>query len=161
MLICDGCLTVCFTNAVTSTKRPGPCQICSTLILCNVIPVSELALRPSADVPPAMLAQAVSPVARAVLVEHTEELTALHERLAAIPKAPWAMKKAEEEERKAEEEKLPPPTHVLVGTSDGEKLTGERWMSLEDFAALFTYGETYRGDRNRGPERHVRLKRRS
>jgi hypothetical protein len=30
-----------------------------------------------------------------------------------------------------------PPTHVLVGTSDGEKLTGERWMTLGDFAKLF------------------------
>ena len=34
------------------------------------------------------------------------------------------------------------PTHVLVATSDGEKLTGETWMALEDFAKLFTYGKT-------------------
>lgn len=35
------------------------------------------------------------------------------------------------------------PTHVLVGTSDGDKLTGERWITLEDFARLFTWGTSY------------------
>jgi hypothetical protein len=35
----------------------------------------------------------------------------------------------------SDEEK--PPTHVLIGTSDGESLTGERWISLEDFAKFF------------------------
>lgn len=36
------------------------------------------------------------------------------------------------------------PTHVLVATSDGERLTGESWMTLEDFAKLFSPG-TARG----------------
>ena len=33
---------------------------------------------------------------------------------------------------------------MLVATSDGEKLTGETWMTLEDFAALF-YPSASRG----------------
>ena len=74
----------------------------------------------------------------------------------AVPPAPEDVTKTEEKT----EEKLPPPTHVLVGTSDGEKLTGERWMTLEDFAALFTYGETHSVRMLSAPERHIRLKRR-
>ena len=35
------------------------------------------------------------------------------------------------------------PTHVLVAESDGEKLIGEQWITLEDFAKLFTYGENH------------------
>lgn len=35
------------------------------------------------------------------------------------------------------------PTHVMVAYSDGEKLIGERWITLEEFAKLFTYGESY------------------
>ena len=40
------------------------------------------------------------------------------------------------------------PTHVLIARSDGEKLTGEEWITLEDFAKLFapvtiTNGRTY------------------
>ena len=42
------------------------------------------------------------------------------------------------------------PTHVLVATSDGEKLTGETWMTLEDFVALFTYGTRW-GVNKHGP----------
>lgn len=38
--------------------------------------------------------------------------------------------------------KHPRPTHVLAAHSDGEKLTDEHWMTLEDFARLFTYGPT-------------------
>lgn len=44
------------------------------------------------------------------------------------------------------------PTHVLVARSDGEKLTGEEWMTLEDFAKLFTWGKTmYTTGRDGGP----------
>jgi hypothetical protein len=34
------------------------------------------------------------------------------------------------------------PTHVLVGTSKDGSLTGERWMSLEDFGMLFMPSHT-------------------
>ena len=42
----------------------------------------------------------------------------------------------------------PRPTHVLVAHIDGENLTGEEWITLEDFAKLFapvtiTNGRTY------------------
>lgn len=42
----------------------------------------------------------------------------------------------------------PRPTHVLIARSDGEKLVGEEWITLEEFAKLFapvthTDGRTY------------------
>lgn len=38
------------------------------------------------------------------------------------------------------------PTHVLVASSDGEKLLGEEWITLEQFATFFTWRRTIHFD---------------
>ena len=130
MFVCNTCLERYYDNEPSIAASYGSCEVCRVMASCSDIPSGALQRRRSRRRPPA------APVA--------------------VPPAPEDVTKTEEKT----EEKLPPPTHVLVGTSDGEKLTGERWMSLEDFAALFTYGETRSADGRGWPTRDIRLKRR-
>ena len=44
-----------------------------------------------------------------------------------------------------------PPTHVLVGTSDGEKLVGEEYITLEAFLLLLTQAASRGGLGLTGP----------